>query len=281
MPKATTEAVQRSEILLREMKEDLEARNIWPNMRIIIQDLLNRRLELVDVSKETYAALAQQPRALYVFWDAFLHTADGWSPEKIRQARKARGELTGVNAQISELADQLAVLLDRRDHLHNHSGFRSGAQHHIVDFMHEASEHNYLYECHVKEKLDRLTYQYDLKYWPSLSEVIQAIGADAEMAEVTANSDATAAATESRKSGLSDFVKALQARLDDCRVRKYGCLPNDFALSDSCLASLVSCGLDLSPDELVDADFMKRFRQRQREAEKIRGDCVSDAPSTL
>lgn len=268
MSQATTEAVQRSEALLREMMEDLDARNILPNMRIIIQDLLNRRLELVDVYEETYAALAQQPRALYVFWDAFLHTADGWSPEKIRQARKAREELTGVNARISELADQLTVLLDRREHLHNHSGFRSGTQHHILDLVHEASEHNYLYECHVKEKLDRLTYQYDLKYWPSLSEVIQVIGSDAEMAEITANSDATAAATESRKSGLSDVVKAFQARLDDCRVRKHGFLPNDFTLSDSSLASLVSCGLDLSPDELVDADFIKRFRQRQRKAKK-------------
>lgn len=131
MSQATTEAVQRSEALLREMLEDLEAQKIWPNMRIIIQDLLNRRLELVDVYEETYAALTQKPRALYVFWDAFLHTADGWSPKKIRQARKTRGELTRVNAQISELADQLAILLDRRDHLHNHIRFhvRDSASH--------------------------------------------------------------------------------------------------------------------------------------------------------
>lgn len=269
MSQATTEAVQCSEALLREMMEDLEARNIWPNMRIIIHDMLKRRIELVGVYEEVYVALAQKPRALYVFWDAFLHTADGWSPEKIRQARKARKELAGVNARISNLADQLAALLDRRDHLHNHSGFRSGTEHHILDLMHEASEHNYLYECHVKEKLDQLTHQYDLKYWPSLSEVVQAIGTDAEMAEITANSDATAAATESRKSGLSDFVKAFLARLDDCRVSKYGFVPDDFALSDSSVASLMNCGLDLSVDELVDADFMKRFRQRQRDAEKI------------
>lgn len=70
----------------------------------------------------------------------------------------------------------------------------------------------------MKEDVDRLQYQYDLKYWPPLSEVVHAIGTDAERAEVTATDPATAAATESRKSGCSDFVRALLARLDDNRV---------------------------------------------------------------
>jgi hypothetical protein len=96
-----------------------------------------------------------------------------------------------------------------------------------------------------------------------LSEAIQAIGANAERAEVTNYDETTAVATESRKSGRSDFVKALLARIDDNRVRARGFIPNSFALSDGGLASLVNCGLDLSVDELVDGDFIKRFRQRQ------------------
>jgi hypothetical protein len=91
------------------------------------------------------------------------------------------------------------------------------------------------------------------------------------MAEVTADdpaTKATKAATESRKSGRSDFVKALLARVDDNRVREYCFIPNSFVLSDGALASIVNCGLDLAVDELVDADFIKRFRQRQRQAKK-------------
>lgn len=95
-----------------------------------------------------------------------------------------------------------------------------------------------------------------------MSESIQAIGASAERAEVTAYDEITAVATESRKSGRSDFVKALLARIDDNRVRAHGFIPNSFALFDGGLASLVNCGLDLSVDELVDGDFIKRFRQR-------------------
>lgn len=265
---APTEAVQQCEILLRTMMEDLQAKHIWPNVCCIIDCMLKRRVELVEVYEEVHASLAQPPRALYMFWDVFVHAADGWSPEKSRAARQDREELLGINSRISELADQLAALLERRDSLHNYAGFSSNTCYHVLDIVHEASEHNALYESYVKDDLDRLQYQYDLKYWPALSEVVQAIGTDAEMAEVTANNPTTAAATESRKPGRSDFVKAFLARIDDNKVKERGFIPNGFTLSDSGLASLVNCGLDLAVDELVDADFIKRFRQRQRQAKR-------------
>lgn len=268
MSNAPTEAVQHCEAVLRTMMEDLQAKRIWPNVCSIIDGMLKRRVELAEVYEEVYTSLAQIPRALYMFWDVFVHAADGWNPEKNRAARQAREELVGVNSRISELADQLAALLDRRDSLHNYSGFSSNTHYHILDIVNEASEHNNLYESYVKDDLDRLQYQFDLKYWPALSEVVQAIGTDAEMAEITANDPATAAATESRKSGRSDFVKAFLARVDDNRVKECGFIPSGFALSDSGLASLVNCGLDLAVDELVDADFIKRFRQRQRQAKR-------------
>ena len=268
MSNAPTEAVQQSEILLRTMMENLQANHIWPNVCCIIDNMLKRRIELAEVYEEVHASLAQIPKACYVFWDIFVHTADGWNPEKNRAARQAREELVDVNGRICELADQLSALLDQRDNLHNYSGFSSSTHYHILDVIHEASEHNHLYESYVKDDLARLQYQYDLKYWPSLSEVVQAIGSDAEIAEVTANDPATAAATESRKSGRSDFVKAFLARIDDNRVRGCGFIPNGFLLSDSGLASLINCGLDLAVDELVDADFIKRFRQRQRQAKR-------------
>lgn len=137
-----------------------------------------------------------------------------------------------------------------------------------MDIVHEASEHNYQYESYLKDGVERLQYQYDLKYWPKLSEVVQAIGTDAERAEVTAYDEATAVATESRKSGRSDFVKAFLARIGDNRVRECGFIPDSFGLSDGAMASLVNCGLDLKVDELVNADFIKRFRQRQRQAKR-------------
>lgn len=246
--------------------ESLLAVEAWPGVCGIIDRMLKRRIELVDVYEEVHAALAHRHRALYIFWDAYLHAADGWSPSKNKAARQAREELVGVNSKIAELAEQMAALLERRDELHNYSGFSSGTHYHILDIVAEASEHNHLYGMFVKDEIDPIQGQYDLKYWPSLSEVVEAIGRDAEEAGVIANDPATAAATGSRKSGISDFVGALIARIEDNKVRECGPIPNRFAVSDNNLASLVNCGLDLAADELVDGAYIKRFRQRQRQA---------------
>ena len=83
---------------------------------------------------------------------------------------------------------------------------------------------------------------------------------------VEANDPATAAATQSRKPGISDYVKALLVRIEENTFASNGLLPDSFTISDGTLASLVNCALDLDVGELVDAGFIKRFRQRQREA---------------
>ncbi|MDU9037057.1 hypothetical protein NHG95_28405 [Pseudomonas corrugata] len=112
--------------------------------------------------------------------------------------------------------------------------------------------------------VDKLTCQYDLKYWPSISEVAGAIGVNAEEAVTVARDPAAGATTESRRPGLAYFLKALKAKLDDIRVRRHGFIPNHFSLSDNPMASLVNCALDFEFDELIEGTFVKRFRQRER-----------------
>lgn len=79
------------------------------------------------------------------------------------------------------------------------------------------------------------------------------------------NDPATAAATESRKSGLSDYVKAVLIRMEENIVSSHGFISDNFTISDGALASLVNCALELDADELVDVGFIKRFRSGQRE----------------
>lgn len=159
----------------------------------------------------------------------------------------------------------LADLISRRSEVQDKSSFSSETYYHVVDVVREAGGSNGLFESYVKDDLDKLTYQYDLKYWPSISEVVAAIGVNAEEAVTVARDPAASAATESRRSGLADFLKALEAKLDDNRVRRYGFIPNDFSLSDNSMASLVNCVLDFEFDELIEGSFLKRFRQRERE----------------
>ncbi|HGW5084984.1 TPA: hypothetical protein ACWL5R_003526 [Pseudomonas aeruginosa] len=109
-----------------------------------------------------------------------------------------------------------------------------------------------------------MTYQYDLKYWPSITKVVAQIGINAASAVTIAEDSAASAATEARRSGLADFLKAFEAELDKNRVENIGFVPDDFALTDSSMASLVNCGLGLGVEELIESTFVKRYRQRER-----------------
>lgn len=265
MTTVSSQAIQCCEAILRTDIEYNRARNIWPSVNRIIERLLASSIELQEAYEEIHHSLAHRPRALVAFFDVFVHTPVAWNPEKIREARNARKELTEVNEQISMVANELAHLLTRRDELKERTSFSCDTYYHVLDVVGDASEHNYLFESYVKDELDTLQHQYDLKYWPSLSSVVEAIGINAEGAEVIARDPAMAAATESRRSGLSDFLKAFSARIEENTISQHGLIPNDFRLSDNALATLVNCALNLDVEELIDASFIKRFRQRQRQ----------------
>lgn len=113
-----------------------------------------------------------------------------------------------------------------------------------------------------------MRYQYDNKYWPDLNAVVEAIGVDAENAEVYAHDVATASATSSARPGLSDFFRALLAHIEENLVSEGGLIPTDFRISDGTLASLVNCVLELEVEDMIDAAYVKRFRQGERKREK-------------
>ncbi|HID9532445.1 TPA: hypothetical protein ACXI2J_002528 [Pseudomonas aeruginosa] len=262
-----SQAVQVCEAILRANLEYNQAHKIWPSINRVLELMLARRHELSDAYEELHDSLAHRHRALESFFDVFTSTPMAWSPEKMSEARHARKELIDINTRIAAVAEDLAQLLTRRDDIKETSGFSCETVYHALDALELAaeSEGNHLFEWHVKESLDALRYQYDLKYWPPLSAVVEAIGEDARNTEVYAQDPATASATESRRPGLSDFLRAFFARMKENSVREHGFIPNNFSVSDNTLASLINCALDLDADKLIDGGFVKRFRQRERE----------------
>lgn len=127
-----------------------------------------------------------------------------------------------------------------------------------------SSRQNYLFKSYVQEKLAAIRGQFDLKYWPSLSDFLQELASDAEKAVMEATDPLTAAATSATRSSKADFFKALFAAMEENSTKSYGQLPSGFKLTDRTLASLANCALNLGPDDLVDDAYIKRFRQRER-----------------
>lgn len=264
-----TDPTQVCEHILCETKASNIEKEIWPSQTEIIDHLLGRRLELLDAYAEIHKKLHAQPHGIRTMLDIVITVAAHWSPEQIAHARDARNRLEEINREIAELAWELAGLIEERSDISNTSGFSSDTHYHIVDVIDAASRDNYTYRWHLKEKLEALCGRYDLKYWPSLAEIVQAIGEDADFPGIAATNPLTRVATTKSRGSRADFFRALFEHIRENEVSSYGHIPLGFKLSDGTLASLANCALNLGPDDVVDAAYVKRLRQR------VRNECVS------
>jgi len=250
------------DLLRAEQRYNIEHR-ILPSENAIADRLLARGTELKTTYEELHGKLRTR-QSLQIFLQLVLSAAAFWNPEKSRAARAARDHLADVNRKIAAQAAELAGLLEQRSSLHTTSGFLSDTHYHIGNVIKAASRDNPLFRSYLQEKLDALCYQFDLKYWPSLSECLHELASDAEEAALEPTDPLTAASTAASRPSLADFVKALLAAIDENGAEYGGHLPRGFKLTDRALASLTNCALDLDPEALVDESYMKRLRQRER-----------------
>ncbi|MCW2338151.1 hypothetical protein M2337_002384 [Sphingobium sp. B2D3A] len=263
-----TDPTEVCEQTLRDKKAYNIEHSIWPSENIVIDRLLERRTELIHAYAEIHEKLHQHSWGIYSLLGVVLNVTVLWNPERVADARDARNRLEEINQAIAAMAQDLTGLIEERSELGNTSGFASDTHYHIVDVIDAASSENGFYRFHLKDELKPLATRYDLKYWPSLAEIVQVIGQDADFAATRATDPLTRAATTGSRGSKADFFKALFVSLDENNVRNHGHLPRGFKLSDETLASLANCALDLGPDDLLDGAYVKRLRQREREARK-------------
>ena len=259
----TKEAAERCEKILLKSKAYNVENSCLPSETLIIDRLLGESNNMEVVYAELYERLNDQQ--LSCFLSLLLSSAAFWNPEKTALYRNERKELEETNREISKVSRLLSRLLDKRDCLHNQSGFSSETHYHIIDVIKKSSSDNYLYESCVNKPLDQIRSNYDLKYWPSIKDVIAELAEDAQNAEVYASDILTEASTNSNRASKVDFLRALFSAINENSERNYGLLPSNFELSDRSYAEIMNCALNLDSKDLVDAAYVKRARQRERE----------------
>lgn len=227
--------------------------------------LLKHHVQMASVYRHLCDKLPTD-KAVYSFLSALLSCQAFWSADDLREARKDRARLNDINRAISEKAEELADLIRNREQLHNTSGFTSDTHYHICDVIRDAASnaHNHRFLSHVKSKLDNLAGCFDLKYWPSLSEIMDEVSRDARDGHTTASDSMTAAGTSSAKPSKNDFIRAFLVCLSERSMTQGGELPDDFMPSDAVMADIVNSSMDLEPDNMLTAVDIKSFRQRER-----------------
>ena len=101
--------------------------------------------------------------------------------------------------------------------------------------------------------------QYDLKYWPTVSDLLHGIADAADDGYAVSYDPIILACTRSRESSNLDFLRAL---LEDLRrAKKYDNLVSTFKCSDSELTAITNCALGLVEDA-YSLGAIKKARQR-------------------
>lgn len=238
--------------------------DIWASVVEITDRLLTRRTEMTVVYKELAENYEQSH--INAFLDIVMSTAAFWNPQAASEYRAQKKQLIETNAEIAKVSEKLAALLAKRKELNNSSNFYSNSHYSIVDVIDNASQYNGHYTGFLKQPLESLGGQYDLKYWPSLSEVVSEIGKDAMSSEVYSSDSWTEAATSSQRSSVADFFRALFAAIEEHSERINGVLPLSFKLTDNSLSIIANCALNLEPEEIIDGQIVKGIRQRLRKS---------------
>lgn len=250
------------EFLKNELKYNLE-KKILPSENVIINRLIEQDLEMTDVYEDLSRRIPSGQGQEQII-RAIISAAAFWNPDEAKKLREDKKRLIDLNKQIAETAGKLAGLIHNRKEIAEKSGFSAYDDYHFMEWVEKAAETNYRYQSCLADKITSLRGQFDLKYWPTSVEVIEAIKSFAQETKVEATDTWTEASTSSNKSSTADFVRTICKAMEE--QTKHSCfgIPNDFKLSDEGLATVVNCALNLLDDDIIDSSYVKNVRQRMR-----------------
>lgn len=250
------------EILKKQRQYNLENKILHSEITVIDR-LLNREPEMCGVYAEASKKLDDfQNRC---FWDRVIAIASHWNPESIQGFRNAKKNLLQLNPEIEATSRKLASLLKERTDLCNQFSFSAYTDYHVMDWIQHAAKQNYLFQSYLNEDLTAMRSQFDLKYWPTPAELVHTIANFAAEATVEQHDKVTEAAISSPRSSRADYLRALLKAIDEGREESPQQIPDDFKLTDESIANLANCSLGLVGEQLIDSQYIKRFRQRSRE----------------
>jgi hypothetical protein len=255
-------AVSECEATLNEIKEYYRENDCWQSEIELIDRMLERQLELREAYLEIHAKLGSVHKGIDRLFDKLLGAADLWSPEAVRESYSQKRELEELNARIAKAACNLSLMLQERDEKHNSTDFYSHTLYSNIEAIIRAGKGNWFFESFVENRVSKIDGEFSSKYWPTIPQVIQAIGRDASDARVQPSDEVTAAAIRGTRRSKADFFKAYFRMVEAEGYEREGTARYWIALTDKSIATLANCILDLAENDIVDAQYVKTVRHR-------------------
>jgi hypothetical protein len=260
MPAKRPDPTEAAETCLRaELAYNIEA-GILPSENRIIARLLANPAEMRPVYAELVRRLPTDAERCAVL-RRLVSLAAFWSPTHSKGVRDQIERAERMNREIEAKVRELAQLL--RDRAAACPDVRLPDDHHPLDLIERAAESSAdAYKAHafrswVRDPLAALRYDFDLKYWPTTAELLDALAGEQARTEPEPYDSAMCAAVGARSHSAGDFVRAVLADLSEDTD-----LPEGFTLSAASIARVANAALSLDPPLSAEAATKHASRSR-------------------
>ncbi|MCW1877219.1 hypothetical protein OMR58_22480 [Erwinia sp. INIA-01] len=263
---------------VKDLRNQLHTGKVWMSAWPVLDRFLERTHEMRPVW-ENIARQRLSEAQCHCLVEQLAYAGKYASDEERKRLKDDHKRLIQLNEDIREHAKLMALKMRERDALLNRNDFIADTAYHIIDLTNQAAESNSRYRSYIRDPLVVLRNRYELKYWPSISDVIDVVAR--EQPEIVFLSEADREVVRSRGATVPDYLRIIfnhiqNVREDICR------LPTGFTLSDDSLAILATVTLDLP--EAVSTESVKERRNQfskagvrgawpHRADAETRGDC--------
>ncbi|MCD9504754.1 hypothetical protein GLP37_21565 [Photobacterium phosphoreum] len=258
LPKTTPTAFCQA-FIERELESN-KSKPIWMSYWPVMERMIDRADELSIVFDELIGKFGYSDKYenLYV-WLTLEHIwmSSRFCKSGAIQARVAFKELNELQKTIVDLSERLAIALKRQDELYESSGFIQPDYQTVIDMIEDGSQNNHEYQWEVSEKLKALGGEYDLKYWPTRSDIVESIAFFEEIQPPPKHIEISENTLKGRTSDIKDFVLSFDKKFNDSND-----LPCGFRFSNNALADIINVVLDLPVDKLTTGDAIRIIRYR-------------------
>ncbi|MEY8199559.1 MAG: hypothetical protein RPS47_09990 [Colwellia sp.] len=246
---------------LCDFKESEIWMSCWPVMARIIERAEELDLAFKEIIKEFgYMDSSNQylPEHAYVWLILeLIWSSKDFCRSQVEEARSDYNELISLQNEVVDLSEKLASALSRQSELYETSGFQRENYQSVPKAIASASKDNGHFNLYLSPELKSLSSRYDLKYWPSRSDVVDAIGAFEAVQPKPMHFELPEPVIHGRVSDIKDFVLIFDAKFDS-----HNSLPEGFRFSNRSMAEIINVVLDVPPEKLVSAEAVKLVRNR-------------------
>lgn len=267
----------RVEAFLRAERDHLIGKGIHRSKVAVIERVLKSRLNLEGVWTELLdkCPKGNPPGSNWEKWqlvvDRIIEDATACPPSKIKESRGAIDRVAELNFEIAQMAEDLVDLLKKRAMLRIHGDIAVPDDYMPLDLMRRAAElseddrTSYLFKNCILPKLDLLDSEFDLKYWPTTTNLLEALAEAQHLEDPRSQDQYVAAATESRQAGNRDFMRVLDKTFDELARPFY--VGKRIELSPKSHAAL--CNTLLGLDDEISTANVKMYRQGRKKRQEL------------